>query len=317
MPRGVRATAEGLEVGPQRVLFVEGHHQSGFDAYALRFLLDPLGVEVRAVGGRDNVLGAARALSRGDPERGVLGLDAYGVVDRDYTPDDEVEARWVGGPFADSRRDLVWRRHEFENYFLEPNFIAQWNELRGVQTDTEAMWRRLLAGASQRAFLDAANLVIKELRSHTQYSDPRLKEFKMEEGGFGDPQDAERVLLEGRDYARVLDDTSSILHADWLRERFHANLAVLFGGGDYAQLRRGEGDWMSRMEGSKLIGEAVSSRFLKLRGANGKFLRGRQLWKRVGRDLMQRFDELDVKPQDLVELRDYFERTRPPRFPAA
>jgi hypothetical protein len=37
----------------------------------------------------------------------------------------------------------------------------------------------------------------------------------------------------------------------------------------------------------------------------------------VARDLMLRFDDLEIKPQDLVELRDYFERTRPPRFPAA
>ena len=51
-------------------------------------------------------------------ERG--GAYAFTIQDRNYRPHKEAENSWKSG-----KPHLIWRRHEIENYLLEPSVISQ------------------------------------------------------------------------------------------------------------------------------------------------------------------------------------------------
>jgi hypothetical protein len=175
------------------------------------------------------------------------------------------------------------------------------------------MWDALLREANARVFLDAANLVLMAVHDVLQKAD--IRKFSLGDGHFQTLGGAESALT-ARDFSRVRSQAEEQTSTDWLTTRFRENLQVLFGGDECNGLRPNRGQWLERMEGSALIGAVLSPRFFSIPDSNGKPLQGPPLWRRVARDLMLRFDDLDVKPQDLAELRDYFERTRPARFPA-
>jgi hypothetical protein len=295
-------------------MFVEGRDEFSFDPHVLDFLLQPFGVEVMPVGGAENVMAAVHALSwEGAPRRVVEGSDYYSVIDRDHRLDEDVEKGWAGGPFAGERRDLVWRRCQFEDYFLEPEFVAQSRYFRDTDRQPGDIWDALLRAANGRVFLDAANLVLMEVRDALQKVD--IPKFSLGDGDFETLEGAEDALT-ARDFPRVRSQAEEQTSADWLATRFRENVQMLFRADECDELRPNRGRWLERMEGSALIGAALSPRFFLVRGSDGKPLQGPPLWRRVARNLMLRFDDLDVKPQDLVELRDYFEATRPARFPS-
>jgi hypothetical protein len=303
----------GLETfssGAERKLFVEGNDEFAFDPHALTELLGRYGVNVQPVGGCENVMAAVRALAwteqPSDDE--PTCSQCYSVIDRDYRPDEEVDSRWEGGPFAASR-ELIWRRHEFENYFLEPEFVSQALSFRG---GLDRLATALLAEAQRRVFYDAADLVAKEVRFRFRFWN--LPKLKWAGDSFSDAAHAEASLLEGCDWQAVTREKDEVLSAEWLRARFRLNLDTLVGGAHAATLQRGRGQWLLRMAGSSLIGSVLSERFFEVPGSDGRPLTGRQLWREVARDLMRRFDDLAHRPQDLVEVRDYFRSTQPRRF---
>ena len=316
MPKPELTSAAEIAAGNERVLFVEGHDELSFDPHALSALLGASDVHVIPVGGCENVMAAVHALSwEGAPQQVIEGAEFYSVIDRDHLPNAEVEPLWTDGPLARGPH-LVWRRHEFENYFLEPEFITQSEYFRGGKAGVAGLQQSLVKAASARVFLDAANLVIKELRSAWQRWDPRLAEFQPSEAPFDDAASAEAALLGGRPYATVLEDAAATLSPEWLRGRLHDNLAMLFGTTKFGRLRAGKGEWHQRMEGSGLLGAVLSPRFFRIPASDGKPLQGKPLMRHIAAELLRRFDELPVKPQDFVELRDYFRRTQRLQFPS-
>lgn len=82
-------------------------------------------VWINAAGG-DTSLGSVATWfeekSRRSLKNGTLGppVDrAYSVEDRDYCSAQEVEARW-----RPASKRFMWRRHEIENYLLDPRVVA-------------------------------------------------------------------------------------------------------------------------------------------------------------------------------------------------
>jgi hypothetical protein len=311
--REVKSPPERFEAGPERQVFVEGETDLSFDVVVLNELLGSEGVRVRPAGGCDNVIAAAHAFAKAGAGPGFVGANCYAIVDRDHRADDEVEQMWAGGPFADGRIHLYWRRHEFENYFLEPEFVAQSAYLR--EDRTVAGVRRAVREVAQRhVFVDAANLVLKAVREECKRWD--VPEFGVGEADFSTAASARKAFLTGRDYGQIGADRVAVLFPPSLGERFDANVALLLGEADGGRLEFGRGQWLEMMEGSKLIGSVLSERFFRVRGSDGKDLRGLDLQLRVARDLMRRFDDLAYRPADSVAVRDYFRDTQPKRFPA-
>jgi len=313
LPRIVPTSPERTFGAGDRFLFVEGETDDALDAVALRTLLGPLDVKVRAAGGCDNVIAAAKAFARMGVIPGWGNAECYAIVDRDHRGDGEVARTWVGGPLADGRTHLYWRRHEFENYFLEPEFVAQSQYLRQGRTE-EDVRNALLAAARRRVFLDAANLVLKALREEWRWWD--VREFGLGEADFSTVAAARDSFLTGRSYERMAADKAAVLAPQSLAERFDANVALLLGEADDGQLEFGTGQWLQRMEGSNLIGAVLHERFFQVRGFDGTDVTGPDLRVRVARDLMRRFDDLNYRPEDLAAVRDYFRDTQPQRFPS-
>jgi len=314
LPRIVPTSPERTFGAGDRFLFVEGETDDALDAVALRMLLGPFDVKVRAAGGCDNVIAAAKAFARMGVVPGFGSAECYAVMDRDHRGDDETERTWAGGPFAERRTHLYWRRHEFENYLLEPEFLAQPGGFLRQGRTAEDIRNALLREARRRVFLDAANLVLKALREEWRWWD--VREFGLGEADFSTVAAARDSLLTGRQYERMAPDRAAVLAPQALTERFDAGVALLLGGRGDGQLEFGAGQWLQRMEGSNLIGAVLHERFFQLRGSDGRDLTGPDLRVRVARDLMRRFDDLAYRPADLVAVRDHFRDTQPPRFPS-
>ncbi len=85
-----------------------------------------LPVQIIPAGGSGNLGGVAKWLEERSRRRvpgGGLGHPrdrAYTIADRDFLPAEDVERVWQK---PQSRR-LVWRRHEIENYLLDPRLVA-------------------------------------------------------------------------------------------------------------------------------------------------------------------------------------------------
>jgi len=309
--RDVASPPERFEAGPERQVFAEGETDLSFDVAVLGELLAREGVRVRPAGGCENVIAAARAFARAGGGPGFEGAECYAIVDRDHRGDDQVGKTWAGGAFAEGRVHLYWRCHEFDNHFLEPEFLGQSAYLRPGRT-VEDLTAALVGEARVRVYLDAANLVLKALREELGWWD--FREFALGEGDFGSLGAARASLVDGRPYAQLAERKTSLLATKALTAMYDANVALMLGPSDDAPLEFGRGEWLQRMEGGKLLGAVLHERFFAVRGSNGRDLTGLDLRVRVARDLMRRFDELAYRPQDLVEVRDYFRSTQPRRF---
>jgi hypothetical protein len=299
------------------VLLVEADAVEAWEVQGLRKLLEPSGVRVEAAGGHEAVRAAGAAfpkLTLWDP-----GTSCYTIIDRDHRGDDEVESTWDGGPFADGRCGLIWRRHEFESYFLEPELLtksAHFRSDRGV----DRVWQHLLKAARQRVLMDAANLVLKEAREATGRWG--LCELSPSDGDFRTVEAAEVALLGAHDYAATSREKRRPLTAKWLRSRFHAWVKLLIEGNGATALAPGRGQWLQRMAGKELLGEVISGQFFRVPSFVGDtpILSQQDLVPVIVGELMERSsgapgvpDQIEP-PADLAAVRDYFRDTQPRRF---
>lgn len=228
--------SRALVEGDRRLLVVEGEDAfSSLEPHVLEPLVGAFLVEVLPVGGHVNVAAAADVFRRvWARTSAMIEPDCYRIVDRDHRDDDEVEDTWQNGPFAEGRKRLIWRRHEIENYFIEPEFIVQ-SEHFADTASVEGVRKALLRAARQRAFLDAANLVVKRMRAESTHF--AVREFQMNEGDFATPEGAETALLEGRDHDALRRAHSKPYTKRWLRQQLRGYLTALFGDDDWTDLQ--------------------------------------------------------------------------------
>jgi len=131
--------ADGLDSRVLRLLLVEKHNKN---------------VQIAPAGGDTSLPGVARFLEERSRLRGGRPPDvAFSVADRNYVSLEQVEMNWRD-PHA---RHLFWRRHEIENYLLQPQAIAEmfrdWQaaqiqgsaDLPTAESDVWALLRQLAA----------------------------------------------------------------------------------------------------------------------------------------------------------------------------
>jgi hypothetical protein len=320
VPRAYVTDTSRVSIGPERVLLVEAESHDAFEVRGLQELLGPFDVRVQAAGGYEAVYAGAAALRKST--LWGRGLSCWTVIDRDHRANAEVEPLWEGGPFAGCRQKLIWRRHEFENYFLEPEFISLSGHFRKGDRTVEQLWRHLLKAARGRVLVDAANLVLKQVREIAR--EWHVPEFTAEEGDFTTLATAEDLLLNGRPYAAMVGRKRKALTARWLRDSFRAWVELLVGQPGTVTLRRGQGQWLVRMAGKELAKMVITAQFYAVRSFAGSppITSQDQIPPLVVRELMERGSgapgvvEPIEPPADLAAVRDYFRDTQPPRFPS-
>jgi hypothetical protein len=77
-------------------------------------------VRIRAAGGKEG-LGSVCSYIKINYSTNADSINAYSIEDRDYRLQNEVEALWTkrGGT------KFIWRRHQVENYLLDPRVVAK------------------------------------------------------------------------------------------------------------------------------------------------------------------------------------------------
>lgn len=274
-------------------LFIEGHDES-FDRTVMGELLGELGVAVRPLGPCRNIRAAAQALHVNEPTY-------YFLIDRDYHDEADVERSWQNFPDPNTHNLLIWRKRELENYFLDPEYLAA-SPWRVPGTTVDTLRELIREQAQQRIYLEAANLVLVEVRERQKHSP--VEEFKGPEQ-FQCEEDAVARLL-----GHVALRTRPALLAEELAderlvERLTRVLDRLFGDVEHRTLRWDVGTWRDEVSG-KQIYRAVVNRYFHVKDHLGQRLTGKDPAsgtdpeKEVVKSLLKR--PLIEQPKDFQEL---------------
>lgn len=275
--------AQDINRAARHTLFVEGK----FDADVLRTFFDEHGLEtlhVAPFGPSFSNRAAAEALHRHHPEY-------YFLIDRDHCDDDEVARSWANFPDPGTRNILIWRRREFENYFLIPEYLVRSRHLAVTETELRACIRE---ACQRRLYLDAVNLVLTGLRE--AFKDAWLKLFQKPDE-FPSREVALQRLHALDVLARRRDEFTAAITPDALEARLDRVLAELTG--PQPVLTDEHGRWRERLCGKEVLKPVVQKCF-RVRSAQGKELQGYEREREVARALVRR--PLDEQPDDLRAL---------------
>lgn len=289
LQRGVDATRV-LQSAKHKV-FVEGSADEQIDPTVINELLKVNGltqIEVRPMGGCDNVRSAAQALIRDHPSY-------YFLIDRDDQEDEVVEHSWDNFPNPDTHNMLIWRKRELENYFVDPDYIEKSSFLRVTGDEIR---KRIIDECNRRIFLDAANLTLAALKRNI-----RRNEFPSD---FTDPEhfhteaDGARKLEESPE----LDDQRGYLVDQMKKDLARATYSsfVVELSGAILPLQYGSGTWLERMSGKEVF-RCIAGPCFRVKAADGTYLQGAVQHREIAKGLLALpFDEQPRDFQLLFEL---------------
>ncbi|MGI9256533.1 MAG: hypothetical protein ACR2PY_06320, partial [Salinispira sp.] len=142
------------EVHLNHILFVEGTNES-VDVTALGALFDN-DLRIEALGPSYSIKSVAQALHSLHPLY-------YFLIDRDHyhLHEEFIQKCWADFPNPETHNLLIWKKKEFENYFLDPNYLS---ESQYCQVSKQKLEQKILQVSQKRLFIDAANYVVIEIR---------------------------------------------------------------------------------------------------------------------------------------------------------
>lgn len=275
----------------KHVLFVEGEGEDAFDVRVLNELLDtPL--TISPLGPSYSVKSVAQALHPYHPAY-------YFLIDRDpHHDDDFVERCWSNFLDPSTHNLLVWRRREIENYFLDPSYLVK---SRFCNATEAQLADKLIQFATQRLFLDAANLVVIAVRE-LQKQD-WIRPFKASDNLISSKIALEK--LKGRpEFAQRLADVGESVSAGELERLFAETLQKMTGGDETLSLDRGA--WIDMIQGKKVFGQLVNSACFDVKTAKGDTLQGREKSHEIVKDLLRQ--DTSIQPLDFQELKVLIQR---------
>ena len=268
-------------------VFVEGRNDEEIDPVVIRELLrvnELTQIDVRPMGGCDNVRSAAQALIRHHPSY-------YFLIDRDDQDQALVDRSWSDFPNPDTHNIVIWRKRELENYFIDPDYLVRSPYLR---IDEVELRRRVLDECNRRLFLDAANLALLALNRQVR------KPFASH---FGNP-DEFRTRLDG---AKRLEESSALpekatsvaetLSKDAVTMSYSTFVDDLSGG--VFPLRYGTGSWLDRMSGKEVF-RCIAGPCFRVVARDGRTLQGKEQSKEIAKGLLGL--PVDRQPADFRQL---------------
>ncbi len=217
--------------------------------------------------------------------------DYYFVIDRDGRNDAFVEKSWSNFPDPDSYNLLVWRRHELENYFIDPDYLAQSEFL--IKSKDE-LCQLILQHSQKRLFLDAVNLVLLGIRE--RLIQPPKAFFRNPD----DFKDRASALTQLKTCVG-LDDKQ--MEVQSLLEQGHRETQLDYWidrlGGGRQVLEFGLGDWISLLSGKEIFNSIVAQAFTVVDTEN-QHLQGKAKCTAIARKLLSL--SLDSQPTDFRQL---------------
>jgi hypothetical protein len=271
----------------KHLLFVEGSSDETFDPTVIRELLKANNtpqVDVQGMGACDNVRSAAQALIHEHPSY-------YFLIDRDDQDLTLVEAYWANFPDPTTHNLLIWRKREVENYFIEPDYIAQSTYLKVTLPVLRAA---ILKEANKRVFMDAVNLVIMSL--HREVGRPFALHFRNPDD-FKKESDGLNLLLGLGEIPAKRTSVSNELDPAMLGVRYQHHLDEITGG--KIPLVYGTGAWLDLMSGKEIF-RAIAGKCFQVRDLTGKLVQGRDQHNEIAKELLKR--PLAHQPTDFQQL---------------
>jgi len=286
---GSRLGAEQEEVkqAARHTLFVEGGNSS-IDPQALTFFLgrNNINIPIVPLGSSSNLRTVAQALYQ-------YHHDYYFLIDRDHHNDESVEDCWKKFPDESTQNLLIWRRREIENYFLIPEYLARSQYLI---CSPEKLQQCIRDTASERVFLDIANIVILQLKKELnkdwieRFKDTGITEFSGRDTTLA-------KLMEKHENAKQTCDVLEQLHEYPIFDRFDETVGKFFGGQD--ELEFGHGSWLKMIKGKQVLPTVIDKCF-RVKDAKGKPLQGKECRLKVVKSLLKL--PLKDQPPDFNEL---------------
>lgn len=278
---------EAVRQSARHTLHVEGN-ASSIDLEAQRFFLRRNGIDIRVapLGSSSNIRAAAHALYQSSH-------DYYFLIDRDHHSDEYVKSCWDNFPDEGTHNLLMWYRREIENYFLIPEYLAR-SEYRICPP--EKLQQCIRETASQRVFLDIANMVILQLKAELKQN--WIEPFK-DTGttGFGGKETALAKLMEKHEAAKQACDVLEQLQKYPISDRFHETLNKFFDGQE--ELELGRGLWLEMIRGKHVLPVVIDKCF-RVPDATGRYLQGNERCIEVVKSLLRL--PLEAQPDDFKEL---------------
>ncbi|MBF0212088.1 MAG: hypothetical protein HQM00_00845 [Magnetococcales bacterium] len=269
-------------------LFVEGHGD-GLDVEALKIFL-PM-IDIEPMGPAHHLKSVATALH---PHH----ADYYFLVDRDHHDDQTVENSWKNFPDTSRSNLLIWRKREFENYFLDPDYLQKSQWLKSTykgKTGKAKLEQKILNFANQRIFMDVVNRVILKVREDQKntwidlFSNPdKCKDKEM----------AKEALLGLETFQKRSKDVSDSVNGCNLEKLFEEFFEELSGG--CVPLSFGRGRWIDHMSGKELLTQTINNCF-QVKDSEGREVEeGKIVIVEVVKDLMRL--GIESQPRDFQEL---------------
>ncbi len=277
----------GLDNRAKHWLFVEGNQNDAFDSNVLRALLDKndlTAVNVGVLGACEDIRQAAKAMVYQHPSY-------YFLIDRDGRSDEFVARSWDSFPDTSTYNLLIWRKRELENYFLDPNYLIQ---SQFLVKSADELQSKLLKQAGFRLYLDAANLVLLEIRDGLM--SPAEATFRKPED-FKDRSEALQKLRSCQGLTDKAARTAALIQPSDLERRFDAWLSRMTGG--YSTLEHGRGEWLDLMSGKELF-HSIANEAFQVKGSEGILLSGRKKHSAIARKLLSM--DLEKQPGDFQKL---------------
>jgi hypothetical protein len=273
----------------RHLLLIEGEEDGSFDPSVLRALLDTndlAAVNVAALGSCENIQQAAKAMY-------YQHQNYYFVIDRDGRKDAFVEASWTRFPDPTCYNLLVWRKHELENYFIDPDYLSRSEFLKLSEDQLRDI---ILKECQQRLFLTAANLVLLGIRE--ELMQPPNASFR-NPSEFKDRAAALAKLLGCNGLQQKDSETQALLAPAYREAQLDSWIQRL--SGDKAVLEYGVGDWLSLITGKEIF-NAVVGRAFEVKDTDNNVVHGRDKCTAIARKLLAQ--PISAQPNDFRQLVD-------------
>lgn len=276
----------------QHKLFVEGKDNQEIDAVVIKELLNNnelngelSAIGVNTMGGCDNVRSAAQALIKEHPSY-------YFLIDRDDQNQDTVNQSWQKFPDPNEYNVLIWRKREFENYFLDLDYLEKSSFIKPRVN----LKQRLIKVCNQRLFLDAANLTLYTIKRELQK--PLTVKHFANHDDFKNKADG---LLKLEQLSVFMDEkrlaVSNVLEKNAINTIYLNFIDELSGG--ILPLKYGIGTWLERMSGKEIF-SIMANQCFEVKDFSGKLLTGEEQKKQIAKELVKL--PLNQQPTDFQEL---------------
>lgn len=275
----------------EHVLFVEGSSDESFDPIVLKELFNKISDEgngilkIKPLGSSLSITSVAKALHIHHPKY-------YFLIDRDHYHDDtKIEECWANFPNPEKHNQLIWKRKEIENYFLDADYLMN-SKYYNNNFSKEDLQEEIQKKSKERLFLDVVNYVIVAIREESKQ---KWIEIFKNPNDFPNEEKALEKLKSTKPLIERHEVIKNLVSLETINKKFTTYLNLMRD--NQSELSYGKGEWLNMIQGKIIFKHIINSKFFKIPANSGK-----NKLNVVVKDLLSKDDK--ILPEDFKTLRD-------------